>query len=82
MIIFEETGHEKWPKMGQNSIIGSVFAQRAKNTLIEGQRPPKELEVGPRSRPYLLVKNLNPSHLMASTILLKKKKKQQKKVWD
>ena len=41
------TGHHKLPKMGQNSIIKKVSA--------EGQSPPQELEVGPHSRPYLLV---------------------------
>ena len=37
--------------MGQNSII----SQRAKKASAEGQRPLQELEVGPRSGPYLLV---------------------------
>ena len=45
------TGHQKWPKMGQNSII----SQSAKKASAEGQRPLQELEVGPRSGPYLLV---------------------------
>ena len=39
------TGHQKWRKMGPNSIISSA----------EGQSPLQELEVGPRSGPYLLV---------------------------
>ena len=46
---------KKLPKMGQNSIKSSFFARRAKKALAEGQRPPQELEVGPRSGPYLLV---------------------------
>ena len=49
------TGNQKWPKMGQNSIIRSFFAQRAKKALAKGQSPPQELEVGPRSGSYLLV---------------------------
>ena len=47
------TGHQKLPKMGQNSIKSSFFARRAKKSL--GRSPPQELEVGPRSGPYLLV---------------------------
>ena len=47
------TGHKKLPKMGQNSIISSFFAR--KKALGEGRSPPQELEVGPRSGPYLLV---------------------------
>ena len=49
------TQHQKWPKMGQNSKIGSLFARRGKKASAEGQSPPQELEVGPRSGPYLLV---------------------------
>ena len=49
------TGHKKIPKMGQNSIIRPFFARRAKKAL--GRSPPQELEVGPRSGPYLLVLN-------------------------
>ena len=49
------TGHQKLPKMGRNSIISSFFAQRAKRASAEGWSPPQELEVGPRSGPYLLV---------------------------
>ena len=41
--------------MGQNSIISSFFARRAKKASAEGRSPPQELEVGPRSGPYLLV---------------------------
>ena len=41
--------------MGQNSIIIFFFARRAKKALAEGRSPPQELEVGPRSGPYLLV---------------------------
>ena len=47
------TGHQKMPKMGQNSIISSFFAR--KKASAEGRSPPQELEVGPRSGPYLLV---------------------------
>ena len=42
------TGHQKMPKMGQNSIINSFFARRAKKPFAKGQSPPQELEVGPR----------------------------------
>ena len=49
------TGHQKWPKMGQSSIISSFFARRTKKALDEGQSPPQELEVGPRSGLYILV---------------------------
>ena len=49
------TEHQKWPKVSQNSIKSSFFAQRAKKALAEGRRPPQELEVGLRSGPYLLV---------------------------
>ena len=51
----DTTGRQKSPKMGQNSISSSFFAQRAKKALAEGRSPPQELEVGPRSGPYLLV---------------------------
>ena len=47
------TEHHKLPKMGQNSIISYFFAQRATKSL--GRSPAQELEVGPRSGPYLLV---------------------------
>ena len=46
----------KSPKMGQNSIKSSFFARRAKKASAEGQSPPQELEVGPRSGSYLLVR--------------------------
>ena len=49
------TRHQKSPKMGKNSIKRSFFARRAKKVLAEGRSPPQDLEVGPRSRPYLLV---------------------------
>ena len=49
------TGHKKLPKMGQNSIISSFFARRAKKASAEGRSPPQELEVSPRSGLYLLV---------------------------
>ena len=38
------TGHKKWPKMGQNSILSL------------GWSPLQQLEVGPRNGPYLLVR--------------------------
>ena len=41
--------------MGQNSIISNFFARRAKKASAEGQSPPQELEVSPRSGLYLLV---------------------------
>ena len=47
------TGHQKWPKRGQNIIISPFFARRAKKASAEAL--PQELEVGPRSGPYLLV---------------------------
>ena len=46
---------QKMPKMGQNSIISSFFARRAKIASAEGRSTPQELEVGPRTGPYLLV---------------------------
>ena len=49
------TGHQKLPKMGQNSIISSFFARRTKKASAEGRSPPQELEVSPRSGLYLLV---------------------------
>ena len=49
------TEHQKSSKMGQNSITSSFFAQRAKIASAKGRSPPQELEVGPRSGPYLLV---------------------------
>ena len=49
------TGHQKMPKIGQNSIISSFFAQRANKASAEGRSPPQEREVGPRSGLYLLV---------------------------
>ena len=49
------TGHKKLAKMGQNSIKSSFFAQRAKKASAECRSPSQELEVGPRSGPYLLV---------------------------
>ena len=51
------TGHQKLPKIGQNSIKSSFFARRAKKASDECQSPPQDLEVGPRSVPYLLVIN-------------------------
>ena len=49
------TGHQKLPKMGQNSIISFYFCPKGKKALAEGRSPLQELEVGPRSGPYLLV---------------------------
>ena len=49
------TGHQKLPKVGQNSIRRSFFARRAKKASSGGRSPPQELEVGPRSGPYILV---------------------------
>ena len=45
----------KMPKIGQNSIISPFFARRAKQASAKGRSPPQELEVGPRSGPYLIV---------------------------
>ena len=49
------TGHRQLPKMGQNSIISSLFARTAKKASAKGQSPLQEPEVGPHSGPYLLV---------------------------
>ena len=49
------TGHQQLPKIGQNSIISSFLARRAKLGSAEGRSSPQELKVGPRSGPYLLV---------------------------
>ena len=48
-------GKPKWPKMGPNSIIRSFFAKREKKDHAECRSPPKKLEVGPYSKPFLLV---------------------------
>ena len=53
------TGHQNLPKMGQNSIVTSFFARRAKKTSAEGRSPLQELEVGPHSGTYLLVEFYN-----------------------
>ena len=46
----------KWSKISQNSIISSFFwPEGQKKSSTEGKSPPQELEVGPRSGPYLLV---------------------------
>ena len=45
----------KLPKIIQNSKIGSFFPQRQKKASDKGQSPPQEIEVGSRSRLYLLV---------------------------
>ena len=49
------TGHQTGPKMGQNSIISTLFARRAKKAAADGLSSLQELEVGLRSGPYLLV---------------------------
>ena len=49
------TGHQKLPKMSQNSITSPFFAQRAKKASAEVRSSPQELEEGPHSRPYPLV---------------------------
>ena len=41
--------------MGQNSIIGSFFAQKAKKASAKARSPPQKLEIGPHSGPYFLV---------------------------
>ena len=47
------TGDQKLPKIGQHSIISSFFCSKGKKSLVWS--PLQELEVGPRSGPYLLV---------------------------
>ena len=47
------SGHQKLPKIGRNSIINCLFCPKGKKSL--GGSPPQELEVGPRSGPYLIV---------------------------
>ena len=59
--------HQKWPKMGQNSIISSFFCKK-KNASAKGRSPPQELEVGVRSWPNLLV------------YIIRKKEKKRKKI--
>ena len=49
------TERQKLPKMGQNRIISSLFARRAKKASAEGQSSSQELKVGPRSELYLQV---------------------------
>ena len=49
------TEHQKLPEIGQNSIISPFYQERQKKVLTKGQSPPKELEVGPCSGPYLLL---------------------------
>ena len=46
------TGHRKSPRMGQNNLISFFCCPKCKKSL--GLSPPQELEVGPRSGPYLL----------------------------
>ena len=45
------TGYQKWPKIGQNSIVGFFPPKGKKKPLAKGQSPLQELEVGPRSVP-------------------------------
>ena len=49
------TGHQKCPKIGQNSIISSFFPEGQKKPSAEGRSPAQKLKVDPRSGPYLLV---------------------------
>ena len=49
------TGHQRWPKIGQNSIIRYFLPKGQKKPSAEGRSPSQELEVGPRSGSYLLV---------------------------
>ena len=44
------TEHQKLPKVSQKSLISFFFARKSL-----GQSSPQELEVSPRSGPYLLV---------------------------
>ena len=62
------TEHQKWPKMSQNSIIRSFFARRAKKASAEGRSPPQELEVVPRSGPYLPVYLIIKQYLRLKTL--------------
>ena len=62
------TGHQKLPKMGQNSIISYFFARKAS---AEGRSPPQQLEVSRRSGLYLLVYSNN-LYLQAIQTLIKK----------
>ena len=47
------TGHQKLPKMGQNSNIIPFLPEGQKNL---GRSRPQDLEVGPSSGPYFLVR--------------------------
>ena len=49
------TGHKKLPKMGHKSIVSPFLPKGQKKPSAKGQSPPQELEIGPRSGPYLLV---------------------------
>ena len=42
------TEHQKWPKIGQNSLI-SPFRPKGKKASAKGQSSPQELEVGKHS---------------------------------
>ena len=55
------TRHQKLPKMGQNSILSSFCCPKGKKSL--GRSPPQELDVGPRSGPYLLVLTMHADHV-------------------
>ena len=47
---------------GKNIIIG-FFSPKAKKASVTSRSPPQELEVGPRSRPYLIVL-FNSQHIL------------------
>ena len=69
------TGYQKLPKMGKkNNIISSFFARRTDKASAEGRCPPQELEVGPRSGPYLLVfplkRKMSNTWLLTSCIMV------------
>ena len=49
------SGHQKWPKIGQNSGMKTFIAQRAKKALAEHRSSLQELKVGLHSGPYFLV---------------------------
>ena len=53
-------------------MLRSFLPEGLKNPLAEGQSPPQDLEVGPRSRPYLLVFVKTKIHLIEH--LFKQKK--------
>ena len=58
------TGHQKLPKLGQKSIISSLFLREGqKKPMAEGRSPPQEIKVGSCSGPYLLVIKISISML-------------------